>query len=361
MSPELERCSRNLLICEKSNFRDERARYDIHVSKHFFNYKLSMVIPECASLPACIAGVIQTFSSYYRVRDLPVYKFLQEDILQKVVKNGHFYALSYNTRIDEDNTIAFLPSGHLIMSVNKDTYEQLGLEGKPSQYTHRKVQRYVVNVDLTDKSMTPGAKTYQRLITSLKEWVPLKSDFLISMKMTAEDDGGALQTLLSQYSFEEYRPTLQTHTLKETPCPSLHSSNLHGDEKSCDAHRFLEWLGAVSMDISCNNEASSFLSTYVCPEPWSSMSQGLLCTVTGFLIPEDIHSLLLELRHYFDQPKFTSWLSITVHGFADSPVSWGMTEHGFLKGGENFYNFVCFENQDYWLHMATGSHDGCPP
>ena len=66
----------------------------------------------------------------------------------------------------------------------------------------------------------------------------------------AEEDGGVLQNLLSQYSFEEHRPTLHTHTLKEMPCPSLHSTDRHGDEKSCDPHHFLEWLGAVSMDIS---------------------------------------------------------------------------------------------------------------
>ncbi|XP_063075150.1 ribonuclease P protein subunit p40 [Engraulis encrasicolus] len=361
MSPELEKCARNLLVCEKSNFRDERARYDTHVSKHFFNYKVSVVIPECASLPASTRTVIDSFSSYYCVRDLPAYKLLEKDILQKVVTKGHFYALSYGTRIDEDNTIAFLPSGHLVMSVDKDTYELLGLEGKPSQYTHRKVQRYVVNVDLTDKSMSPGSKKFQRLVTSLKERVPIKCDFLIATKMTANDDVESLHSLMSQYSYKEYSAAVQTHTLKETPCPSLHSSDLRGKEESCDPHRFLEWLGAVNMDITCDNEASSFLSTYACPEPRGVMSQGLLCTITGFLIPEDIHALLMELRNYFDQPKFTSWLSMTVHGFADSPVSWGTTEHGFLKGGEHFYNFVCFQNQDYWLHMATGSHDGCPP
>uniref|UniRef100_A0A8B9GM09 Ribonuclease P/MRP 40 subunit n=1 Tax=Astyanax mexicanus TaxID=7994 RepID=A0A8B9GM09_ASTMX len=64
---------------------------------------------------------------------------------------------------------------------------------------------------------------------------------------------------------------------------------------------------------------------------------------------------------YLDEPKLTSWVSLTVHGCADSPVSWGSAEHGFHKGGENFYNFVCFQNQDYWLHMATGAKDACPP
>jgi len=44
------------------------------------------------------------------------------------------------------------------------------------------------------------------------------------------------------------------------------------------------------------NAADSFLSTYVCPEPKSSVNQALLCTVTGFIPPENVFLLLQELR-----------------------------------------------------------------
>lgn len=102
----------------------------------------------------------------------------------------------------------------MILSVNKDTYEQLGLEGKESQYTHKQPMRYgeflmgtldtslykrivvfciadlflflwislfvVVTVDLADKSMVPGSKRYNRVLWALKEKVPLKMDFLLA-------------------------------------------------------------------------------------------------------------------------------------------------------------------------------------
>lgn len=38
----------------------------------------------------------------------------------------------------------------------------------------------VVIVDLTDKSLAPGAKRYQQALLSLKERVQLRSDFLLT-------------------------------------------------------------------------------------------------------------------------------------------------------------------------------------
>ncbi|KAJ8418719.1 hypothetical protein AAFF_G00002180 [Aldrovandia affinis] len=361
MFTNLEKCPRNLLVCEKSSFLNEKSRHDIHVAKHFFNYKVSILIPECGIIPSFLSSVVNGFSKYYLVRDLPLHKLLEDEFLEKVVKTGSLYALSYKTRIDQDNTFAILPTGQVILSVDKDTYEELGLEGKASQYNHRQPMRYVVTIDMTDKSLAPGGKRYKRVMWALKEKVQLTSDFLLARYSIGGDEEGLLQSCLSQYSCKELRPSVSTQTLRDLLCPSLDPADLRRDARSHDPQQFLEWLGTVTMDMSSNNEATSFVSTYCCPEPQSSMSQALVYTVTGLLLPEDIHSLLKELRRYFDEPRFTSWLSMTVHGFADSPISWGSTEHGFHKGGENFYTFVIFKNQDYWLHMATGANDGCPP
>ncbi len=110
--------------------------------------QISVLIPECGTLPANISGVLHSFSPYYLVRDLPVYQLLEETFLEALVKKGrrrnmlldisiifavlyfilnqifrflsfytgNFYALSYNTKVDEDNTIALLSSGKI------DTY-----------------------------------------------------------------------------------------------------------------------------------------------------------------------------------------------------------------------------------------------
>lgn len=202
--------------------------------------------------------------------------------------------------------------------------------------------------------------------------------------------------------------------------------------QSCDPHSFLEWIGAVDADISwyedgrqtvtscdtsydtsydtsrdlvtcvltlCDffcgfseNSSNSFLSSLVCPEPNTTLSQALRVSVCGLLLPQDIHRLIQQIRSaeltltpswltdpylislsqlvwrrsstcrcYLEQPRLASWVSLTVHGFADSPVSWGGNEHGVLRGGENFYSLLMFHDHTYHLHLATGAHDTCPP
>ncbi|XP_072525402.1 ribonuclease P protein subunit p40 isoform X2 [Salminus brasiliensis] len=353
MSPELETCPRSLLVCEKSNFRSEKSRHETHVLKHMFNCKISLLIPERGMLPVKLEKVISNFSSYFLVQDFAVSTFLEDKWLDAVVKKGGFYALSSKTRIDEDSVVAVLPSGQLILSLDKDTYEQLGLEGRPSLYSHRKTMKYVVTVDL--KSLVMGTKRYQRVLLSLRERVPLRTDFIFTGGV------GALPDLLSQHSYEVRRPFFHCQTLQNLLCPLLHPFDLRGEHCFCTPTQFLEWLGVVSHSVHCDNQAASFLSTYACPEPRSLVGKAQLCTVTGLISPEDICKLLTELRQCFEEPHVMNWVSLTVHGCADSPVSWGAAEHGFLKGGENFYSFVCFQNQDYLLYMATGSEDTCPP
>uniref|UniRef100_A0A8C9TPG2 Ribonuclease P/MRP 40 subunit n=1 Tax=Scleropages formosus TaxID=113540 RepID=A0A8C9TPG2_SCLFO len=335
MFSELQKCPRNVLVCERSSFMNEKSRHDKHVSQHYFNYKVS------ARRYGCDGGVsgVEETGGWGWMGALTALCVLCDP--------GRFYALSYKTRIDQDDVVALLPL--LILSVVKDTYEQLGLEGRPSQY---------YRVPLGLQVHGPGSKRYDRVLWALREKVPLKTDFLMACHMGTE--AWSLPPCLSRYPWKELQASVDTQTLRDLPCPVLHGDDLRG-ETACEPHAFLEWLGAVAFVICSENEATSFLSTYECPEPRTLVDQAVLCTVTGLLLPEDIHSLLEELRRYFDQPKSSSWLSLVVHGFADSPISWGMAEHGFHKGGENFYSFVLFKNQDYWLHMGTGANDGCPP
>jgi len=51
------------------------------------------------------------------------------------------------------------------------------------------------------------------------------------------------------------------------------------------------------------------------------------------------------------------WISATVHGFADCPVSWANHEHGFSDNGDNLYTVVLFSDDQYWLYIATGTRD----
>lgn len=348
-SPDLDQTPRTLLVSESSSFLDPKNRVSAQVEQLRFNHQVSVLLPECSSAPSHLDSMLNSFSSFYLIRKLPVYELLDRHFLEAAVYHGAVYGLSYRTRIDEDNCIALTPNGHLTLSLDKDSFEQLGFEGKPSRFNHRTATRFVVSVDLTDSRMAPGGRNYLRLLTGLTSRLQLQTDFLLSHH---PGGGASLQSLLSRYDWSEHRPEISCRVLSDLSCPAL---------RSCDPHSLLEWLGAVDAGVSCENSSSSFLSSFICPDPKTTLRHALSVSVRGLLLPHDIHRLLQELRYYLEQVQLESWVSMTVHGFVDSPVSWGDREHGFLRGGENFYTLMMFHNHTYQLHLATGAHDACPP
>ncbi|KAM8851358.1 ribonuclease P protein subunit p40 [Spinachia spinachia] len=352
MFGDLERNPRSLLVCDRSSFLDDKNRLSSQVEQLHFNYKVSVLLPECSSAPSHLEAVLNSMNSFYLIRNLPIYELLDKQFLESCVHQGLVSGLSYRTRIDEDNCVALLPSGRLCLSLDKDSFELLGVEGKPSRFNHRTNSRFVVSVDLTDSSMAPGGRGYQRIVTGLRSRLKLKTDFLLSHKAGG---GASLQGFLSRYDWSEHRPEIRSHTLVDLTCPLLTS-----DLQSCDPHFLLEWLGAVDAHVSCENVSSSFLSSFVCPEP-KTTSQALSVSLYGLLRPQDVHRLIQEIRWYLKQPEVESWASLTVHGFVDSPVSWRGEEHGVLRGGENFYSLLMFHDQTYHLHLGTGAYDTCPP
>ncbi|XP_069349393.1 ribonuclease P protein subunit p40 isoform X3 [Eulemur rufifrons] len=315
----LRETPRHLLVCEKSNFGHDKSRHRHLVETHYHNYRVSFLIPECGILSKELKNLVMETGPYYFVKNLPLHELISQEFINTFVKKGSCCALTYNTNIDEDNTVALLPNGKLILSLDKDTYEESGLQGRPSQYSGRKTMKF-----------------------SIEESV--------------------MMSYFSNYQIQEHQPKVSLSTVRDLQCPVLQSGELGGTpEVSCSTLELFDWLGAVFSNANLNNEPNNFISTYCCPEPSTVVAKAYLCTVTGFILPEKIRLLLEQLCHYFDEPKLAPWVTLSVQGFADSPVSWRENEHGFRKGGEHLYNFVIFNNQDYWLQMAVGANDDCPP
>ncbi|XP_022442285.1 ribonuclease P protein subunit p40 isoform X3 [Delphinapterus leucas] len=283
----LREVPRHLLVCEKSNFGHEKSRHRHLVETHYHNYRVSFLIPECGILSKELKDLVMDSGPYYFVKDLPLHELIAHEFINTFVKKGACYALTYNTNIDEDNTVALLPNGA---------------------------------------------------------------------------EGSTMMSYFSNYRIQERQPKIALSTVTDLPCPVLRSGELRGEpEAACSAQELFEWLGAVFSNAELNNEPDNFISTYCCPQPSTVAAKACLCTITGFILPEKIRLLLEQLCRYFDEPKLAPWVTLSVQGFADSPVSWRENEHGFRKGGEHLYNFVVFSNRDYWLQLAVGANDDCPP
>lgn len=62
--------------------------------------------------------------------------------LKVVGFEGKLTALSVGTRIDCEDCVLVAPDGDLVLSLAKDTYQRLGVQGKVSQFHKKTKARY---------------------------------------------------------------------------------------------------------------------------------------------------------------------------------------------------------------------------
>ncbi|XP_022108715.1 ribonuclease P protein subunit p40-like isoform X1 [Acanthaster planci] len=377
-------CPNRKTVFESSAFTHKHSRHVSCVKDHYFNHAVEICFPCCDLLPHAIQTSSPDLQDYLVIKQLPLAELTNANFIEKFVKTGRLYILSTGQNIDTHNVVAILPTGRLVLSVNKDTYQELGLEGKPSQFEKpRKVTKYCVEVNLVGESFCKGKRSYERVQWCFKERLDLTFDFLMAWQPNDQDQS---LDLLSSFWSNKYEcrrarqrhdhfqmrnqcvPVIDSsrlfpHQYKPTQDPSLTNGSSQGDSadevRSCDASEVYEWLGAVACQCNCTGTSDDFVNTYQCPEP-SQVSSAVYHRWSGLITSETILHMLDVLRLEV-QCRHVPWAALTVHGFADSPVSWVNREHGFHKYGNNLYTFVIFpKEQRYWLVIGIGDHDVCP-
>lgn len=78
---------------------------------------------------------------YYHVKNFPVYKLLEPDFLSAFIRKGHFNARTIDAWRDVDQYVVVV-AGKLYLSVDKDTYQELGLNAQPELVLNRKIAKY---------------------------------------------------------------------------------------------------------------------------------------------------------------------------------------------------------------------------
>ncbi|KAI1307391.1 hypothetical protein EDD11_004475 [Mortierella claussenii] len=89
------------------------------------------------SIKTALLDALLTHTHYYHAH-IPLWLFLTPEFMQ------------------------YVRNGKLILSLTKDTYEQLGLTGQPSKFYPDR-HRYVVEVDLRGPAMLPGKPGFERI------------------------------------------------------------------------------------------------------------------------------------------------------------------------------------------------------
>eukprot|EP00026_Physarum_polycephalum_P012769 Phypoly_transcript_13099.p1 GENE.Phypoly_transcript_13099~~Phypoly_transcript_13099.p1 ORF type:complete len:344 (+),score=62.81 Phypoly_transcript_13099:25-1032(+) len=324
------------LTCTRSWFSQSKA-YPDWIETHWFNHKVDVILPNYSKEETTkLLHKIKSQNFHYYLATTSFSTFVDPIFLDLYVKKGKLYVISTSTPLDDSNVTAALFNGKLHLTVNKDTYEQLGLVGSPSSFC-QKGQRYNITIDLLKPSFVPGKKFYERVKWCLEKI----SDASFLYSFVLDNHPGAIEfpptTPHKKLPFEYH---ITTHN--NVPSPHVSSAaSLPSEDLSpflYSVHTWSEFLnfGIKPHDLSEEGYPISYSQQNVTAVSWR-----------GLIPPTFIHNLLQCLRDEITES--TSFATLSVTGFEDSPVSWGMKEHGFEKSGENAYTFFVLPNDEFWF------------
>lgn len=125
---------------------------------------MSVTLPDTLKVPKSVSDALVNDCDYYKVCNLDVSEFIDATFIASFIKSGKLkiymaYAyclfdligclflgtltlLSVNRNIDCDDCIAITPSKNLILSLTKETYQSLGLEGVVSHFCANNKYKY---------------------------------------------------------------------------------------------------------------------------------------------------------------------------------------------------------------------------
>ncbi|KAF8472079.1 ribonuclease P 40kDa subunit-domain-containing protein, partial [Kalaharituber pfeilii] len=324
---------------------------------HPFNKQLDLLLPYASyelikdEIQAHISSQVRPPLRYHRMR-IPLSAILAHDFFNKYIKIGNVVMLSEG-RIDVDNVYC-LSDGKLRLSLSKESYERAGLIGKPARFGGgRKGQRWLVEFDLRSDKMMHGTKALERLVWCFSEVLKEPVTFLFCdlNQTTSQTDCLILQKLkaiardiLPSISISEslivpsFMPPLGT-----APDGSSDYAIEAWKEWALDLH---EWIGMALIEadrIRADDKVDPYLSNYQVNEPAKTARRIVTIRWRGMIAANYIESVCNDITTKLaakSLPTEEAWTAITVHGFENSPISWGDESHGSLTGGENCYTLV---------------------
>ncbi|VEN47228.1 unnamed protein product [Callosobruchus maculatus] len=111
-------------------------------SKFYYNHVVNLFVPDILKIPDAVIEELTVASNYYKVSSLNLKELLEQTFLSNFIRSGKLTLLSINTRIDCDNCVAITPTGFLVLTVDKETYTSLGIEGNASHHLADTQNRY---------------------------------------------------------------------------------------------------------------------------------------------------------------------------------------------------------------------------
>ncbi|XP_019761476.2 ribonuclease P protein subunit p40 isoform X2 [Dendroctonus ponderosae] len=314
------------------------------VEKFHFNHLVSVVLPDSFKLPDQFANVLVNDCEYYKILDLNLAALLGSKFRQNFIKKGKLILLSIGTRIDCDNCCAITPTGSLILSLTKDSYQRFGLDGKVSHFTKRNKDRYIVTIDLTDPKLVPEKPFYKRTRAALQSL----EKFNVIINWEAHEESVCPSSVAKFFFDIGYKvklcaPKFQSHIVYSVNTPTLDEATV----EESDVVDFVEWLGMVCLDGHFSEDLNAYANQYTTPEPNVALGQVRTLQWRGFFHSHQIMKLIDYVRE-FNQNQDKLWSAVYVQGFSDAPVIEAKEEQSYYTNGDNG-NICIFKKSHCWF------------
>ncbi|CAB3982242.1 Hypothetical predicted protein [Paramuricea clavata] len=306
------------------------------ILEHHFNFSVGVLAPSF-SKQKLYESISSVFTEFSCLAEVTLTEILDTEFILKFVKPGSVCGLSHGTKIDTSDCAALLPTGILHLSLTKDTYECLGIQGKPSPFKNS--LRFDIEINLLAQYFKPSKKFYERALRGFLK-TGLKFKFLFSAISKSDDDEPSRQKLEAYFKshgiiYEAFtnKQELQEFSELDIPVISYNNEPFLEVDSECNGIAFHEWLGCVVCGVDCSESASdSFVSTLSCPRPHHP-GKAAFWKWTGFLHSDAVCEVIKLAREVLNKNPQVPWLSIMIWGFSDSPISWRDHRHGYFLSG----------------------------
>lgn len=99
-------------------------------------------MPNISNTPERLINLVSDDSIYYRVNNIHAVEFVKKEFIDLFIKKGNVTLLSIGTKLDQDDCLAITPNGKLILSLRRKSYQELGIEGKPTEFNKKHADKY---------------------------------------------------------------------------------------------------------------------------------------------------------------------------------------------------------------------------
>ncbi|KAK1948380.1 Ribonuclease P protein subunit p40 [Phytophthora citrophthora] len=394
-SPDTAYPSPRLLVWH-SRFSHSASRHESIINGHAFNQQLEAYLPSKAG--KATAQSLQWETGFYYEVKASVDMFLSSTFIREYLSDGGtVFMVAKNATVDASQSAMLLPSGQLLLLVDVDTYQQLGIVGEKygkavpaaSRSAHSKrAQKYVITLDLTSPTFTEAENAFRDRVR-----LCLNTKFEdLEMLLCAYNERGSARTILfgddDQIPRSRVELNAKMTTFTDVFLPKFDAfykqlavNEEHGEEEGdllrASLQEAYDWLGMVACglpDLLQRKKQEEYVSTFTgIPDSFESEPDSEITTVRwrGLIAAPFCSAIVSKVQRAVKSGE-VPWGAVTVWGFPDTFVSWVQPkanksrngtnksfrrEHGYVGNGSNNYTLIILPDDEYFLLQALGPHD----